>query len=222
MAALTGICWRRRSCPAAPARSGPATSVSAVSAPRPSRDRPSTPTTARRSSSTRDPQGGQGRRVPGARIRPHRDAGRLADRHGPMATSSPGTLYQVNASNCRDFTHTIYIGGHAQKRPRHRLPPAERHLAAGDLSGAAAMPAGRHADFVFRATRSLSSPPRLGSVDGRDASLDRHGGARRRRLAVRAAAALPGAPRRGRAGGRGRCRSIATSSARSTATSIAA
>jgi surface antigen len=27
----------------------------------------------------------------------------------------PGTLYQVNASTCRDFTHTIYSGGTSQK-----------------------------------------------------------------------------------------------------------
>ena len=47
----------------------------------------------------------------------------------------PGPLYHVNASDCRDFTHTVYRGQPAARDPRHRLPPAERNLAAGELTG---------------------------------------------------------------------------------------
>ena len=45
-------------------------------------------------------------------------------RKGPVyGEVVPGARYQVNTFSCRDYT----------ERPRHRLPPAERHLAAGDV-----------------------------------------------------------------------------------------
>ena len=202
------------------AGSGPANSVSAFSATETVPGIvPSTPTTgaiAIKLDRAR-PQGGQGRRAQGARIRPRRDAGRLADRQGLWRRRAGHALPGQRLHLPRLHPHDLFRRDDPEE-PRHRLPPGERHLAAGDVTAADAAVAPALSSYGHEAC----CPRRLGSVDGRDASLGRHGGSRRRRLAVGA---------RSRSTGRGatrwrrrprRCRSIATSSARSTATSIAA
>ncbi len=46
-----------------------------------------------------------------------------------------GSVYQVNRLDCRDYTHSISIGGRMRVVKGHRLPPARRRLADRRLGG---------------------------------------------------------------------------------------